>query len=150
MALAAYVFHPGGGLYRDAQMQGTASVLLGAATLFVKLLVGSRTLFWMILSFGYPLPPRVGIPLHAGLGYLLMWLKPSAPFCRSLLSAESAPLFRTMAENIPLLSVAPSHPSAPPEYADTCNSLVAWIQVGRRGGGHGLRAWGRPIARAPR
>ena len=48
LALLAYVLHPGGGLYRDAVM-AVSQDGLGALNLFVRLLVGSRTLFWLIL-----------------------------------------------------------------------------------------------------
>lgn len=53
LALLAYTLHSGGGLYRDAVMtqdeqQGGN---LAAFTLFVRLLVGSRTLFWLVLRY---------------------------------------------------------------------------------------------------
>jgi hypothetical protein len=51
VALLAYVLHPGGGLYRDAVM-ALSQDGLGALNLFVRLLVGSRTLFWLILRCG--------------------------------------------------------------------------------------------------
>jgi hypothetical protein len=53
VALLAYVMHPGGGLYRDAVMVLSQDGL-GALNLFVRLLVGSRTLFWLILRCGRP------------------------------------------------------------------------------------------------
>ena len=60
-ALAAYAFHPGGGLYRDAvvaaQAGGAAPSLLSAASLGVRLLVASRAVFWGFLVWGYQARP---------------------------------------------------------------------------------------------
>ncbi len=48
------------GLYRDALMSMPDTVL-GAAKLFVRLAVGSRTLFWLVLAGGYQLPPHLQV-----------------------------------------------------------------------------------------
>ena len=58
LALTSYVLHPGGGLYRDAMMQSPQDSL-AALSLFVRLLVGSRTLFWLVLRWA----GREGRPL---------------------------------------------------------------------------------------
>ena len=51
---------PKQGLYRDGLMT-VDNTLLGAANLFVRLAVGSRTLFWLVLAFGYQLPPHLQV-----------------------------------------------------------------------------------------
>lgn len=52
LALLSYALHPGGGLYRDAIMAKTHLGTRGrpaALGLLVRLLVGSRTPFWLLL-----------------------------------------------------------------------------------------------------
>ena len=59
-AFISYILHPGGGLYRDAVMvNSNEHTGLDAINLFVRLVIGSRTLFWLLLIFGYELPPLV-------------------------------------------------------------------------------------------
>ncbi len=43
------------GLYRDGLMS-MPDTALGAINLFIRLAVGSRTLFWLVLACGYQLP----------------------------------------------------------------------------------------------
>lgn len=105
-----------------------------AANLFVRLLVGSRTCFWLVLAFGYTLPPALEVPMDALHVGLMMWLKPSRPFCSVMQSAASMPLFRTIAHALPLVSLMPlGRPQLEPG-ADVCNPLVSWMMV-RPGGG---------------
>jgi hypothetical protein len=65
LALLSYVLHPGGGLYRDAIMVQAHSMhssgRLAALGLLVRLLVGSRTPFWLVLRCGWGGQPA----LHA-------------------------------------------------------------------------------------
>jgi hypothetical protein len=51
LALLSYTLHSGGGLYQDAVMtrDEQRGGDLAALTLFVRLLVGSCTLFWLVL-----------------------------------------------------------------------------------------------------
>jgi len=102
---------------------------LDAANLFVRLLIGSRTLFWLILVFGYELPPEIGVPLN-GLCLLIMAnLRPNAPFCATMQNDDSRPLFHVIAASIPLVSIIPlAHPQLRKD-ADICNPLVTWLQV---------------------
>ncbi|EFN56972.1 hypothetical protein CHLNCDRAFT_143565 [Chlorella variabilis] len=129
LALTSYVLHPGGGLYRDAMMQSPQDSL-AALSLFVRLLVGSRTLFWLVLSFGYRLPPHTLVPLHGALLALKALLKPSQPFCAVLQTVDTQPLFQAIAINLPLVSLTPlDRPTIKPG-ADICNPLHAWIVFG--------------------
>lgn len=129
-ALLSYTFHPGGGLYRDAVMINAAEHTgLSAAHLFVRLLVGSRTLFWLILVFGYELPPLLGIPLNALCLTIMAYTKGSAPFCSTMQTASTQPLFHYIAASIPLVSIIPmAHPELA-EGADICNPLVRWLVI---------------------
>lgn len=57
------------GLYRDSLIVTSAAAVAGggaaaagaAAALLVRLAVGSRTLFWLMLAFGYQLPPHLQV-----------------------------------------------------------------------------------------
>lgn len=129
-ALFAYIYHPGGGLYRDAVMGNAAEHTgLTAAALFIRLLVGSRTLFWLILVFGYTLPPEIGIPLNAAAVATIMHLKPSEPFCATIQTPAARPFFHTIAASLPLFTILPFwRPELPPDI-DICNPIVHWLQV---------------------
>lgn len=130
LAIISYSLHPGGGLYRDAIIYNAAErTNLDAAALFVRLIVGSRTLFWALLIFGYELPPLTGIPLNALCLVAIMRMKPSIPFCRSMQNSSTRELFQIIAQNLPLVSIIPlDRPSLPLE-TDICNPLVQWMQL---------------------
>ena len=129
-ALISYVLHPGGGLYRDAVMLNAAEHTgLDAINLFVRLLIGSRTLFWLLLVFGYELPPLVGIPLNAICLLVMGRLRPSQPFCHTMQTPATKLIFHTIAANLPLIStISLEHPQLDAE-ADVCNPLIHWIQA---------------------
>lgn len=129
-ALVSYTLHPGGGLYRDAVMINAAEHTgLDAINLFVRLLIGSRTLFWLILILGYDLPPAFGVPFNAACLAVMTRLRPSQPFCATMQTPATRPLFHTIAASLPLLSaVSVEHPALAPG-ADVCNPLVHWMQV---------------------
>lgn len=130
-ALLAYITHPGGGLYRDAIMESEAErTHLNAITMVVRLLVGSRMLFWLILVFGYELPPELGVPVNGLFLGAMIFLRPSLPFCKILETPLTSSLFRSIANNIPLITLLPSGrlPSEG-QLADICNPLVLWIQI---------------------
>jgi hypothetical protein len=129
-AMLSYVFHPGGGLYRDAVMQNTAEHTgVEAATLFIRLLIGSRTLFWLILVFGYKMPPELGIPINAACLLLINKLRPSQPFCTAMQNPTTASLFYSIAGSLPLISAISIERPQIRAGADICNPLVHWLQV---------------------
>ena len=130
-ALFAYVYHPGGGLYRDAVMGSAAEHTgLTTAALFIRLLVGSRTLFWLILVFGYNLPIEIGIPLNAAAVATILRVKPSEPFCATMQTLDARPLFHMIAASLPQFAVVPVwRPELAPD-ADICNPIVHWLQIG--------------------
>ena len=101
LALLSYVFHPGGGLYRDAVMveeaQGGRGRGLEALNLLARVAVGSRIPFWLVLALGYQLPSAVFAPLHAALLGAMVRLKPSQPFCAVMQTPQSQPLFHIIA-----------------------------------------------------
>ncbi|KAG7675265.1 hypothetical protein Ndes2526B_g08132 [Nannochloris sp. 'desiccata'] len=129
-AMLSYVLHPGGGLYRDAIMQNTAEHTgLEAVTLFIRLLIGSRTLFWLILVFGYKMPLELGIPINAACLLLINKLRPSQPFCDTMQNPTTRSLFHSIAGSVPLISaISIERPQIRAE-ADICNPLVHWMQV---------------------
>ncbi|GAB4824038.1 hypothetical protein N2152v2_011084 [Parachlorella kessleri] len=104
--------------------------VLGAANLFVRLAVGSRTLFWLVLAGGYQLPPHLQIPLDALHVGLIVWMKPSQPFCAVMQHPGTQSLFHTMASALPLFSLMPLGRPVLRNGADVCNPLIAWMQVG--------------------
>lgn len=128
-ALISYVLHPGGGLYRDAVMSNVAEHTgLDAFNLFVRLLIGSRTLFWLVLVFGYELPPEIGVPVNAACLLTMARLRPSEPFCATMQTAATRPLFHLIASSLPLVtSISLDHPQLAME-ADICNPLLRWLQ----------------------
>ena len=128
-ALFSYVLHPGGGLYRDAVMINAAEHTgLDAFNLFVRLLVGSRTLFWLILVFGYELPPEIGVPMNAAFLLTMSRLRPSQPFCATMQTPSTQPLFHIIASSLPLItSISQEHPQLS-IGADVCNPLIHWMQ----------------------
>jgi hypothetical protein len=129
-AMLSYVFHPGGGLYRDAVMQNTAEHTgLQAITLFIRLLIGSRTLFWLILVFGYKMPPELSIPINAACLLLINKLRPSQPFCNTMQTPTTSSLFYSIAGSLPLISAIPIERPQIRAGADICNPLVHWLQV---------------------
>ena len=129
-ALLAYITHPGGGLYRDAIMENEAErTHLNALTMMVRLLVGSRMLFWLILVFGYELPPELGVPVNGLFLGCMIFLRPSIPFCRILETPLTSSLFRLIADNIPIITILPSGRLPVKQLNDVCNPLVLWIQV---------------------
>ncbi|KAL4854525.1 O-methyltransferase MdmC [Chlorella vulgaris] len=145
LALLSYTLHPGGGLYRDAVMARDEQWggNLAALTLFMRLLVGSRTLFWLVLRyfmklFGYRLPPQVMIPLHGALLAIKLIAKPSQPFCAVLQTPATQPLFEAIAANLPLFSLIPLDRPAIRAGADICNPLHTWVVV--------VLAWALPAA----
>jgi hypothetical protein len=77
--------------------------------------------------------PTLQLPLDALAVGLLMWMKPSQPFCAVMQHAGTEPLFRTMASSLPLVSLIPLGRPLLREGADVCNPLIAWMQVGRGG-----------------
>jgi len=129
-AMLSYVFHPGGGLYRDAIMQNTAEHTgLEAFTLFIRLLIGSRTLFWLILVCGYKMVPELGIPINAACLLLINKLRPSQPFCDTMQNPTTMSLFSSIAGSLPLISVISIERPQLRVGADICNPLVHWLQV---------------------
>lgn len=49
IAKTAFVFHAGGGIYRE----GMAQTATSAFPVFIQLVMASRVLFWLVLQFGY-------------------------------------------------------------------------------------------------
>jgi hypothetical protein len=129
-AMLSYVFHPGGGLYRDSIMKNTAEHTgLETLTLFIRLLIGSRTLFWLLLVFGYKMAPELGIPINAACLLLINKLRPSQPFCDIMQNPTTRSLFSSIAGSLPLISaISVSRPQLR-AGADICNPLVHWLQV---------------------
>lgn len=123
-----------------------ANTALGAANLFVWLTMGSRTFFWLILAFGYQLPPLLRLPLDALQLGMLMWSKPSTPFCAVMQTPASQPLFETIASGLPLVSIVPLGRPELVEGADICNPLIIWIQVGGCGWVGGWMGSTAPVA----
>ena len=103
LALLSYVFHPGGGLYRDAVMVEAGEGARGggrgleALNLLARIAVGSRIPFWLVLALGYQLPSSVFAALHAALLGAMVRLKPSQPFCAVMQTPQSQPLFHIIA-----------------------------------------------------
>jgi hypothetical protein len=129
-AISAYAFHPGGGLYRDAiQTNAAEHTGLDAAALFVRVVVGSRTLFWLVLVLGYQLPPLVGIPLNAaGLAVITRW-RPSTPFCAAIQTPATRDTFAYIVARLPLVGVLPLRRPLLAGGADVCDMLVQWVQL---------------------
>jgi hypothetical protein len=126
--MLSYVFHPGGGLYRDAIVNEHVGGL-EAITLFIRLLIGSRTLFWLILVFGYKMSPELGIPINAACLLLINKLRPTQPFCNAMQNASTISLFHSIAGSLPLLSAISIERPQIRAGADICNPLVQWLMM---------------------